>query len=965
MTLLVSLLGPVQVTFGGRELDLGGPCGRRLLTALALEAGRAVPVAGLAQAVWDDPPATAREQLQNAAGALRRRFAEAGAPADPVVRTEAGFLLDPGHAVVDVREFARLRSAAKAAAAADDPAGSRELLGRALELWRAPAALGGLHGRIFEAAAARLGQERLDCVEAALAADLDLGRHAELCAELAALTAEHPLREGLVELHVLALYRSGRRAEALAAYASARRRLAESAGLDPRPELRALHAAVLADAVPPHRPEPGPGAPPPLGARLPAAPEVFAGRRDEAERLRRGLRGGGGAAFLVTGAAGIGKTALALQVAHGLRREFPDGQLYADLRGADRNAAADPAEVLAAFLRGLGVVGPAVPAGAGERAALYRSLLAGRRVLVLLDDAADAAQVRALLPGAAPGCAVLVTARHRPAGPDRPDRRAVVELPLLDAPDALGLLGRIAGTGRPAAEPQAARELVRLCGGQPLALRLVGAELAALPHRDLARLATRLGDERSRLDVPDGVRAGLRIGYRALPAPARTLLRGLASLEGPDFAAWTAAAVLERPVRDAQDALDALAAAHLLEAAGRDEAGQLRYRMHDLVRAFGRELAGPEAGAPVARRVLSCWVTLVREGRRAHQGVDYPGLAHRTAAWVPDPAVLAGPRAEPVRWLGAEREALAAAVRQAARVDPYACWELAAAAEYLFDLRGDLAGWQAVQEQGLAAARAVGDVTGEAVMLVGLARQRVRREEWEPARAVLTTGQALFEEVGDAHGAAYAGRPLSCLDRIQGRLDEAVRRCRSGAAVFEAAGDRYGRAHSLRGIGQVLLARGEPQEALQVLREALAVAEANGAAWPRMCMLRWVAEALRMLGRPAEAAAGFREVLAHARGSGDLAAESAARIGLGRIALDGGEVAEAVRQLRAADELGRRSGRSLVRALAVEPLARALLASGDAAGARAVLEETLASCRRMNARPLLARLESALAQVPA
>ncbi|MEU9161628.1 BTAD domain-containing putative transcriptional regulator [Streptomyces sp. NPDC048424] len=980
MALVLSLLGPVQLTLDGNELELGGPRGRRVLAALALEAGRVVPTAGLAQAVWDDPPATAREQLQNAAGLLRRRLAGSGAS---VVRTDAGFSLDPGPAVLDVREFARLRCAARAAAV---PGAARELLGRALGLWRAPAALGGLRGRIFEAAAARLGQERIDCVEAALAADLALGRHAEICAELAALTAAHPVRERLVELHVLALYRSGRRAEALAAFDAARRRLAREAGLDPGPELRSLQAAVLTDAAALHDRAPWPtsGAhpaptaaptrsdPPDTGAdaardaaggggvpaQLPAAPEAFVGREGEEGRLRQGL--GEGALRVVTGAAGIGKTALALRVAHGLRGEFPDGQLYVDLRGADRTAAADPAEVLAGFLRGLGVDGPAVPADAGERAALYRTLLAGRRVLVLLDNAADEAQVRALLPGAAAGCAVLVTARHRLAG-----LGGGVELPLLDEHSALGVLGRIAGAARLAAEPEAARELVRLCGGLPLALRIVGAELAALPHRGLARLAARLGDERSRLDVLDGVRAGLRIGYRALPGDARALLRGLASLDAPDFAAWTAAAVLDRPPDPAEDALDALVAAHLLEVAGHDEAGQLRYRMHDLVRAFGRELAGPAAGASVTRRVLSCWVTLVREGRRAHQGPDYPGLALRTAGRVPDPAVLAGPRAEPVRWLGAEREALVAAVRQAARVDPYACWELAAAGEYLFDLRSDLAGWQTVQELGLAAARAAGDRTGEAVMLVGLGRHRTCREEWGPARAMLTAGEALFEELGDAHGAAYAGWLLSYLDRIQGRLDEAMARCRRIAPVFEAAGDLYGHAHALRGIGQVLLARGEPEHALEVLRGALAVAEANGAAWPRMCMLRWVADAQRMLGRPAEAAAGFREILAHTRGSGDLAGQSAARIGLGRIALDGGDVAGALRQLRAADELGRRSGQSLVRVLAVEPLARALLASGEAAAARALLREALASCRRMNARPLLARLESALAEVPA
>lgn len=1356
MTLVFSLLGPVEITLDGAPLATGGPRGRRVLAALALEAGRVVPGAGLASAVWDDPPVTAREQLQNVAAALRR----AGVP---VARTDAGFALEADGAEMDVRSFVRLR---RAAGACSGPAEARQLLGRALALWRGPVALGGLRGRVFEAASARLAEERLDCAERALAADLALGRHAEVCAELAQLSAEHPLREGLVELHMLALHRSGRRGEALAAYAVARRRLAEQAGLDPSAQLSALQSAILSDSPTLRRPpamprtaapdrhppgwtwpqepttegtspeqpraeaatprragpegptppqtqaapegtepvrarakEPAPerartgaaqaeaaaparawadaarveqagagaaeaeqaarrpaqadgAAPGPVGAKrgvnqptqaeaaasapawggsarveetgtrraeagavepeqgarrpaqvdgaapeparaeqgaprsaqvggvspgpagvergvhqaarsggapggwvwvdggrveragfdgarggwvrpaqLPVGPGAFAGREGEVDALRCGLLGGSDPVCVVTGAPGIGKTALALRVAHELRGEFPDGQLYVDLRGADPAGAADPAEVLAGFLRGLGIDGPAVPADPGERGALYRSLLADRRVLVLLDNAAGAEQVRPLLPGASSGpattphtatatgaalaeqaqtflpgagsgtgtatttgtgtgagtwaavseqvqallpgggaslgtatgtgaalaeqaqtllpsagattgtgthigaalaeqartllpgggaglgaatgtgvavaeeaqallpgggagsaaatgtgtgtatgtgmgtagaeevpgllagagagAAVIVTSRHRLGGLER---RVALGLPLLDEAASLALLALVAGPERVAAEPEAARELVRLCGRLPLALRVVGAELAALPHRELARLVARLTDERARLDVLDGVRAGLRLSYRALPADARALLRGLALLDAPDYAAWTAAAVLDRPLDTAEEALDALTSAHLLEVAGRDEAGRPRYRMHDLVRAFGRELAPRDEA--VLRRVLACWVALVREGRRAHQGLDYPGLGGPTAARVPDPAVLAGPRGEPVRWLGAERDALVATVRQAARVDPYACRELAASAEYLFDLRSDLAGWQAVQETGLAAARAAGDRTGEAVLLVGLGRLRTCREEWGAAREMLGAGEALFEELGDAHGAAYAGWLLSYLDRTQGRLAEAERRCRRIAPVFEAAGDRYGQAHALRGTGQVLLARGETARALEVLREALAVAELGGAAWPRMCMLRWVADAQRMLGRLDEAEAGFREVLAFTVGSGDLAGQSAARIGLGRIAQDRGDTGGALRHLREADEAGRRSGQSLVRALAVPPLARALLASGDAPGARAVLEEALSSCRRMNARPLLAQLESALADVP-
>ncbi|MFJ3925832.1 AfsR/SARP family transcriptional regulator [Streptomyces sp. NPDC090022] len=1037
MPLVFALLGPVQATLDGRPLPLGGPRGRRVLAALLLEAGRAVPVAGLARAVWDDAPATAREQLHNVAASLRRLLAGTGAT---VTRSEAGLTLEPGPAVLDVREFARLRAAAGSAPAAE----ARPLLAAALELWRGPA-LGGLGGRLFEAAAARLEEERLDCLERRLTADLELGRHAEVCGELASLTAEHPLRERLVELRMLALYRSGRRGEALDCFTRARRSLADAAGLDPRPELHALYGALLADAPPPHptlpphptraltphparepapapppypipasepapapaphlapapepapvpepapAPAPGPPAPAPLDAvaspvppapvapvpaQLPPATEAFVGRVVEAAALVPALRAAGGGVCVVTGQAGIGKTALAVEVARSVREDFPDGQLFVDLRGADQGAA-DPAEVLAGFLRGLGVDGACVPAAAGERAALYRSLLAGRRVLVVLDNAAGEEQVRALLPGpAGSGCAVLVTSRRRLTGLDR---RLALTLPVLAEADALGLLGRVVGHGRVAGEAGAARELVALCGRLPLALRVVAARLAAAPHRELARLAARLRDERGRLDElahhGGDVRAGLRLSYRALPAEARALLRALAVLDAPDCAGWVAAALLDRPPERAEEALDALVGAHLLEVAGRDEAGQLRYRLHDLVRAFGRELAAPGPADAALRRALGCWVALVRAGRRAHQGLDYPGLGRgapaaaprpgRAAGWEPEPGVLALVRAEPVRWLGAEREALVATVRQAAAVDPYACRELAAAGEYLFDLRSDLTGWQTVQESALAAARAAGDRTGQALMLVGLGRLRACRVEWGPARETVAAGERLFEELGDAHGAAYAGWVLAYLDRVQGRLPEALERCRRIAPVFEAAGDRYGQAHALRGIGQVLLAGGDSAGALDVLREALAVAVRGGAAWPRMCMLRWVADAQLVRGRLAEAAAGFREVLAHTEGSGDLAGQSAARIGLGRIALERGDTAQALRQLRAADELGRRSGQTLVHALAVPPLARALLAAGETAAARALLEEAQEGCRRMNARPLLEQLRAALAAVP-
>ncbi|MEU2394827.1 NB-ARC domain-containing protein, partial [Streptomyces sp. NPDC007369] len=361
----------------------------------------------------------------------------------------------------------------------------------------------------------------------------------------------------------------------------------------------------------------------------------------------------------------------------------------------------------------------------GERAALYRSLLADRRVLVVLDDAAEGDRVRALLPGAAPRCAVLVTGRRRLASLDR---HTALELPLLDEAGAPALLGRVAGAARVAAEPEAARRLMRLCGRLPLALRIAGAELAAPPPPGT-------GPARR----PFGGRAGPpRRSRRRTGRPAARLPRAARRCPRPAPRAGA-------PRRTALGRVDRRGRArqHAVRRRGRPgrprrgaprgggrprRGGGLRYRMHDLVRALGREPAGPPGRAePVLRRVPACWVALVREGRRAHQGRDYPGLPGRAPARVPDTALLAGPRADPVRWLGAERDALVATVRQAARVDPYACRELAAAGEYVFDLRSDLAGWQAVQEAGLAAARSAGDRAGEAVLLVGLGRLRACR----------------------------------------------------------------------------------------------------------------------------------------------------------------------------------------------------------------------------------------------
>ncbi|WP_405016026.1 transcriptional regulator [Kitasatospora sp. NBC_00070] len=976
------ILGPLLVwDAAGRAVPVGGPRDRRVLAALLLAEGRTVGLARLAAAVWADPPVTAREQLLNVAAGLRRTFAvHAAEETVRMVRQDAGLQLSLGPGRLDRSRFSALLARAGRESADGRYALAADQLREALALWRGPA-LGGLDGPVFRAEAAVLEEQRLDCLEQLAEVEAALGLPNVLGGELARLAVEHPLRERFAELQLLALYRAGRRPEALAVFSRARQALAEQAGLDPGPGLVRLHRAVLADdpALLPGAGAgagagTGPGAPAPavlpVPSQLPPAPAVFVDREVELAELVRALGTPSGTvpSALVTGQPGVGKTALALHAAHRLSPAFPDGRLFADLRGAGAGPAR-PGEVLGGFLRALGVDGRSLPTGTAERAAAYRTLLAGRRVLVVLDNAADEAQLAPLLPGT-PGCAVLVTSRRRLTGQDH---RLVLPLGVLDEPAALALLARVAGHPRIAGAPGDARRLAGLCGHLPLALRVTAAKLAAHPHRSLADLVARLTDERDRLEELShggvGVRAGLSLSYRALPAPARTLLRGLALLDAPDSAAWTAAAVLDRPAGATDRQLDLLVGDHLLEPVGRDPAGQTRYRLHDLVRAFARERAAvedpPEQRAAVLDRVLRCWVTLARAGRRAHQGADYPGLPHRTPDWLPDDT-LAGPaRTDPVGWLRAEQEALVATVRQAAGPGPdlpsgaaAACWELAATGEYVFDLRSDLDGWRPVQEVGLAAARACGDRVGVAVLLVGLGRQLATHEQWRRARDTLDLAERIFRELGDPHGAAYASWVLSYLDRMQGRPAEALRRCRRDAAAFRAAGEAYGEAQALRGIGQLLLAEGRTEQALDVLREALAVAGRTGAEWPRICLVRWIAEAEHRAGQLAEAQAGFAEVLAHTDALGDLAGQSGARIGLGRVALDRGDRTAALEHLRAAAELGRRSRHTVVSALAALPLAEALAASGDRTGAEALLAEAADACRRMGTRPLLARIDA-------
>jgi len=491
-----AVLGPVRAWRGDEPIGTGAPQQRALLAALLLRGGRTATASELLDAVWgESPPTTALAALRSYAFRLRKALGP-----QALITDSGGYALRVAPDALDSLKVERLAAEAERCRA-NDPGKARELLIEALELWHGEP-LAGLPGPHAETQRSRLAEWHLRLIESRLELDLEMGGHTEAVSELTALSADHPLRERLRALLMLALYRSGRQAEALGVYADTRRLLAEELGIDPSAELTELHQRIL-EADPALAAPPSAGPTPqeiPRPAQLPATVSDFTGRaafvKELSDQLAEASKDSGVMAVsAVAGIGGVGKTTLAVHVAHAARESFPDGQLYVDLQGTDPRPA-EPEAVLGAFLRALGVPNPAIPDSLAERAALYRSTLDGRRVLALLDNAYDAAQIRNLLPGT-PGCAALVTSRVRMvdlAGAH------LVDLDVMSPEEALQLFTRIVGQERVSSERQAALDVVGACGFLPLAIRIAASRLAARRTWTVSVLARKLADQRRRLD---------------------------------------------------------------------------------------------------------------------------------------------------------------------------------------------------------------------------------------------------------------------------------------------------------------------------------------------------------------------------------------------------------------------------------------------------------------------------------
>lgn len=904
------ILGPLQVTQADEAVPLGGPRERVLLAALLTEHGRVVSVDGLSQALWgDQPPATARHQVAIGVSKLRKAFATAGAGAGVIATRAPGYVLAGGW--LDARCFEEYARQAHDALAAGDREEAARLLRAGLALWHGPA-LSGIGRPFAEIEAARLEERRLLVTEERIGLELDLGRHEELLGDLLALVRAHPLREGLRGLLMRALHQAGRRAEALAAYQDGRRHLVEALGVEPGPRLRAMHQALLRD-------EPAwPQDAAPVPAQLPPDVRGFTGRRGELGALddlavgaQAAGNGTGGQPLpiaVIAGVAGVGKTGLAVHWSHRARHRFPGGQLYADLRGYDaEHGPLPPGTVLDGFLRALGVPGDQVPGGLGERAALFRSVIHGRQVLILLDNARDPEQVRPLLPGTG-SCLVLISSRDRLDDLVARDGARLYALDVLSQIEAGDLLSRMAGEHR--VDPPTAGRIAALCDRLPLAVRIAAARLATHPHHAAADLADRLADEQRRLtelsQAHRGVRASFALSYRELPARAAALFRLLGVLGAADAAAWAAAALLGVPERDAEDLLDQLVRAGLLEVAGRDCAGQARYRLHDLMRLYARELSlaasAGEERAVAAGRFFGAALHLAERADRCLGNPFVFPLYDGAPRPEPGQTVVRRVLAGPVAWLAAERMVLAGAVTQAAGLGmPGYAWELTSALGQFLSTHRYTDTWRDCAVGAAAAARAAGDARGEAAALLQYA-------DW----------------LGDA-----------------GRYGDAIRSVRRALALATGSGDAEAEAVCRTLMAVVLMLHGQAGRAEREARQALALL--GRAAPPAARARARTALGLAHLakGRHAEAAECFTRVLRIQQAAGSVRGQAEARYRLGTVRLGQGRYDAAVRLLTQAMHSARRSG-DLMHAMAAQiRLGQALVAMGRLDDARPLLDDAV------------------------
>jgi DNA-binding SARP family transcriptional activator len=858
----------------------------RILAVLLLSPNQVVARDYLIDAVWDDaPPATAGRQLQNCISHLRHLLPDPDERDHLITAEPAGYRINLESSQLDAAVFEVRVALARRQQAADRIAESAAMLRDALSLWYGPA-LAGLTGRIIEAARTRLDELRLTTLEDCLDLELHQGRHHHLIVELLELVSAHPLREPMVGLLMRALYGTGRQSEALQAYDRLRERLADELGLDPGIALQELRTSILRSAVPVVvASSPADDAPTvPIGAtalrQLPAPGRHFVGREAalaELDQLAAAVGRDAVVIALLHGTGGIGKTALAVRWAHQAAAKFPDGQLFVNLRGFDpTREPMSPTEAVRGFLDAFAIPAGRIPVDVEAQASLYRTLLAERRLLIVLDNARDADQVRPLLPGSF-GCMVIVTCRNELTGLVALDGAYPIALDVLGRDEARDLLASHLGAPRLANEPKPVDELVGRCAGLPLALGIIAARAAAHPTFPLATFSAELADTQRRLDAINGgeessqVRSVFSWSYKRLPTRAARLFRLLGLYRGPDVTVPAAANLAGIELGEARQLLTELARAHMVT-----EHRNGRYAFHDLVGTYATELAhtyDSEADRKSAvRRLLGFDL-------HAAAAADVLVAPHRRRTpLLNQPPVGLPPfrdHAGALAWLEGERGNLVAAVQLAYDHKAYDMgWRLANLLWGLFNLEKHWDDWIGTHRIGLACAEACGDLRAEFTMSSSLGTAYRERREFEDALRCHERALAVSREIGDRHG---EGQALNGLGSVYGDMAQPAQARHYYVHALEIrreVGDRWGEAITICNLGEQDLNDGRLEPARENFVAALELRRQIGDRWGEAMALNYLGQAYRADARHEEAGHFLSQALAIHRQLSDYSMEA-------------------------------------------------------------------------------------------
>ncbi|MEU7584391.1 BTAD domain-containing putative transcriptional regulator [Streptomyces sp. NPDC041068] len=966
-TLRFELLGPLRAWREGVELDLGQPQQRGVLAILLLNANRSLSQQQLMSGLWGmTPPAHAVNLLQRHASGLRRVLEPGRRPRSPsrlLAWTAAGYRLTVPPDRLDLHDFDREVHRARAARRAGNLPAAAVALHEALGLWRGQVCEG-LSGPSVEAERQRLEERRLKVLEERIEVDLGLRDPFDLVGDLRRLVADQPTREPLHGLLMLALYRAGHQAEALAAFRQARRSIRERIGTEPTGRLQRLHERILAGDPALDVPQPGSAAaseaglgsgPAGLGsgvagpasgpagsgsvpagtgpqqpdrtrphhplvpAQLPHRTRDFVGRADALARLDALLPGEGhstGGAVVITaigGTAGVGKTALAVYWAHRIRGRFPDGQLYVNLRGFDPTGSPmHPAEAVRGFLNALAVPPEQMPLDPEGQSALYRTLLASRRMLVVLDNARDAEQVRPLLPGSS-GCLVVVTSRNDLAGLVATGGAHPVTVDLLSTAEAREMLARRIGRREVDAEPAAVDDIIASCARLPLALAIVAARAALHPGFPLGVLAKELHTVDGGLGSLDGgdpasnVRTVFSWSYHRLRAPTARMFRLLGLHPAPEIGALAAVALAGLPPAQGRSLLAELSRAQLIT-----ECAPGRFTRHDLLRAYAAERArtqDTDAERHAAlRRMLDHYLhTAFHASALLNPHRDDPIELAGADAAVPVERFADHRRA--LEWFAREHTVLLAVIRQAAdgRTDGHA-WRLAWALRPFSDRQGLWHDAATIDRTALAAASRQSDTRGQAVIHGCLAYAYMGLGQYGEVHRHADRALALFDELADAIGQAHAHRTSAWALDQQRRYQEALAHAQQALKLFETAGHRTGQARALNAVGWFHSQLGDLQQGLAYCRRAVELQEELGDRFNQADTWDSLGYVHRRLDRREEALACYEKAIELYRDIGDRYNEANTLCSLGTLHRDIGDVRAARTSwqdaLTVLDELG-------------------------------------------------------------